>query len=104
MVKLTKIQGELTSRRKGVPNNTGESSTIAPRITIRDCDTREAVLEGMRHLDKELSDHEASIAEADENVKKLIKRGMNKLNRLSGKLMSMLTSAKEKHLSRKSTL
>ena len=30
----------------------------------------------MRHLDKELSDREASVAEAAENVKKLIERGM----------------------------
>ena len=58
----------------------------------------------MRHLDKELSDREASIAEVAENIKKLIERGMGKLNRLSNQMLSVLTSAEEKHLSRKSLL
>ena len=62
------------------------------------------MLEGLRHLDKELSDRETSIAEAAVNVKKLIERGMNKLNLLSGKMMCVLTSTEEKHLSRKSAL
>ena len=93
LVELTKIQGELSSRREGAPNATRESYVVAPWITISGRNAREPVLEGMRHLDKELSDREASIAKAAKNVKKLIERGMNKLNRLSDKMMSVLISA-----------
>ena len=38
-----------------------------------------AVLEGMRHLDKEFRDHEASVAKAADDAKKLIEQGMGKL-------------------------
>ena len=104
LVELTKIQGDLTSRREGAPNATGESSVVAPQITIRARNAREAMLEGMRHLDKELTERKASIVEAAVNIKKLIERGMSKLNCLSGKIMIVLTSTEEKHLSRKSAL
>ena len=99
MVELTKIQGELTSRHDVAPNAAGESSALAPRITISGRSAKEAVLEGMRHLDKEFSDREASMAKAAKDVRKLIERGMDKLNRLSNKMLSVLTSAEEKHLS-----
>ena len=58
----------------------------------------------MRHLDKEFSDREVSVAKAAEDAKKLIEQGMGKLNRLSSKPLSILTSAENKHLSRKSVL
>ena len=75
-----------------------------PRITISGRNAKDAVLEGMRHLDKEFSDRKMSVAKAVEDVKKLIKQGMDKLNRLSSKVLSLLTSAENKHLSRKSAL
>ena len=104
MPELTRIQEELTSRREGAPNATGESSATAPRITISGHSAKETVLEGMRYLDKEFSNHETSMAKATEDVKKLIERGVDKLNRLSNKMLSVLTSAEDKHLSRKSAL
>ena len=58
----------------------------------------------MRHLDKEFSDHEASVAKAAEDVKKLIKQGMGKLNHLSSKALSVLRSTENKHLNRKLVL
>lgn len=104
VAELTKIQGELTSMREGVPSATGESSALAPRITISGRSAKEAVLEGMRHLDKEFSERQTSVAKAAQDVKKLIEQGMDKLNRLSNKRLSVLTSAEDKHLSRKSAL
>ncbi|MDG1565298.1 hypothetical protein, partial [Bacillus toyonensis] len=100
----TKIQEELTSRCEGAPNAAGGSSAIAPRITINGRNAKEAMLEGMHHLDKEFSDCEASMAKAVEDAKKLIEQAMGKLNRMSIKALSILTSAENKHLKRKSVL
>ena len=57
------------------------------------------MLEGMRCLDKEFS--EALVAKAAEDAKRLIEQGMGKLNRLSSKALKILSSAEDKHLSRK---
>ena len=72
-----------------------------PRITISGRNAQEAVLEGMRRLDKEFSDREASVAKAAEDAKRIIEQGMGKLNRLSSESLKILTSAKDKHLRRK---
>ena len=55
----------------------------------------------MCRLDKEFSDREASVAKVAEDAKRLIKQGMGKLNRLSSKALKILSSAEDKHLSRK---
>ena len=75
-----------------------------PRISISGRNAQEAVLEGMRRLDKEFRDREASVAKAAEDAKRLIEQGMDKLNRLSSKAMKVLASAESKHLSRKVAL
>ena len=46
-------------------------------------------------------DREASVAKAAEDAKRLIEQGMGKLNRLSSKALKILTSAEDRHLSRK---
>ena len=58
------------------------------------------MLEGMRRLDKEFSDREASVAKAAEDTKRIIEQGMGKLNRLSSKALKILSSAEDRHLSR----
>ena len=55
----------------------------------------------MRRLDKECSDCEASVAKAAEDTKRIIEQGMGKLNRLSSKALKILSSAEDRHLSRK---
>ena len=59
------------------------------------------MLEGMRRLDKEFSDCEASVAKAAEDAKKMIEQGMGKLNRQSSKALKIITSTEDKHLKRK---
>ena len=56
MTELAKIQEELTSRREGAPDAAGGSSAVTPHITISGRTAQEAVLDGMRRLDKEFSD------------------------------------------------
>ena len=58
----------------------------------------------MCRLDKEFNNHEASVAKAAEDAKRLIEKGMGKLNRLSSKALKILSSAEDKHLSRKEVL
>ena len=101
MNELAKIQEELTSRREGAPDAAGGSSVAAPHITISGRNAQEAVLEGMRRLDKEFSDREASVAKAAEDAKRLIEQGMGKLNRLSSKALKILSSVEDMHLGRK---
>ena len=72
MNELTKIQEELTSRREGAPDAAGGSSAAGPRISISRRNAQEAMLEGMRRLDKEFSNREASVAKAAEDAKRLI--------------------------------
>ena len=101
MTELAKIQEELTSRREGAPDAAGGSSAVAPRISINGRNAQEVVLEGMHRLNKEFSDREASVARVAEDVKRLIEQGMGKLNRLSNKVLKILSSTESKHLSRK---
>ena len=101
MNELAKIQEELTSRREGAPDTAGGSSTVAPRITINGRNAQEAVLEGMRRLDKEFRDREALVAKAAEDAKRIIEQGMGKLNRLSIKALKILSSVEDRHLGRK---
>ena len=101
LTELEKIQEELTSRREGAPDTAGGSSAVTPRITISGRTAQEAVLDGMRRLDREFSDREASVAKAAEDAKKMIEQGMGKLNRLSSKALKVLTSAEDRHMKRK---
>ena len=52
-------------------------------------------------LDKEFSDHEASVAKAAKDAKRMIEQGMGKLNRFSSKALKILTPVEDRHLSRK---
>ena len=101
MNELAKIQEELTSRCKGALDAAGGSSVVAPRITISGHNAQEVMLEGMRRLDKEFSDREASVAKVAEDTKRIIEQGMGKLNRLSSKALKILSSTEDRHLSRK---
>ena len=101
LTELTKIQEELMSRREGASDVAGGSSAATPRITISGRTAQEAMLDGMRRLDREFSDCEASVAKAAEDAKKMIEQGMGKLNRLSSKALKVITSAEDRHLKRK---
>ena len=68
ITELTKIQEELTARREGAPDVAGGSSAVTRCITISGHTAQEAVLDGMRRLDKDFSDREASVAKAAEDA------------------------------------